>query len=317
MAADGFFLGGMVRGQESFEAAEIERRKASVLEGALEQKKHQDLMQQADSNIANTMKVISDVVAQSRAVGQSPERITKAISPLLRDVEEIAVGTGRDPARYRNQIDALLTQPTALETAAAKGQVEAVAEIAKKKALLAAGIGSDFGGFKDKKDVVQVESSLRDDYMKASAPFISIRDAKNRMDAIQDTGAGDVALIFSYMKILDPGSTVREGEFATVESTMGVPDQIRQIYNRAISGERLPPKSRENIKSQAEKLYEAQAKQHDKLTTQFATMAKRIGVSPDNIVIDLLPAQSRMTPATVPTNTTKDIPPPPPGFVVR
>ena len=35
--------------------------------------------------------------------------------------------------------------------------------------------------------------------------------------------AGDMALIFSYMKMLDPNSTVREGEYATAQDAGSIP----------------------------------------------------------------------------------------------
>jgi len=34
------------------------------------------------------------------------------------------------------------------------------------------------------------------------------------------------------MKILDPGSVVREGEFATAQNSAGIPERIRAKYNR-------------------------------------------------------------------------------------
>ena len=37
----------------------------------------------------------------------------------------------------------------------------------------------------------------------------------------QDTGAGDVAAVFAFMKTLDPTSVVRESEFEVAESTRG------------------------------------------------------------------------------------------------
>lgn len=53
--------------------------------------------------------------------------------------------------------------------------------------------------------------------------------------------AGQMALIFSFMKSLDPSSTVREGEYANAENTRGVPDTIRNWYNKIIDGTFLTP----------------------------------------------------------------------------
>lgn len=53
------------------------------------------------------------------------------------------------------------------------------------------------------------------------------------------TGPASIALVFKFMKALDPTSVVREGEFATAEKSAGVPEAIRNTYNRLVSGERL------------------------------------------------------------------------------
>jgi hypothetical protein len=64
------------------------------------------------------------------------------------------------------------------------------------------------------------------------------RDAYATMSAAdeQGKGPGDLAFIFSYMKLLDPGSTVREGEFANASNAGGVSDKIRNEYNRILNG---------------------------------------------------------------------------------
>ena len=49
------------------------------------------------------------------------------------------------------------------------------------------------------------------------------------------TGAGDAAIVFGYMKMLDPTSVVREGEQATTRNAVGVPEAIRGMYNQRLS----------------------------------------------------------------------------------
>lgn len=59
--------------------------------------------------------------------------------------------------------------------------------------------------------------------------------------------ASQISLVFSYMKALDPTSTVREGEFATVQNAAGVPEQIRNQYNKVMSGNFLTSDQIDNI----------------------------------------------------------------------
>jgi hypothetical protein len=72
------------------------------------------------------------------------------------------------------------------------------------------------------------------------------------------TAAGDMSLIFSFMKILDPGSTVREGEFANAQNAAGLPDKAVNFYNQTLKGTRLGPEQRADFISNAKDLLDAQ-----------------------------------------------------------
>ena len=61
-------------------------------------------------------------------------------------------------------------------------------------------------------------------------------------------GFNDVAMIFAFMKSLDPTSVVRESEYATAANAgVGVPEKIWKAYNRALNGEILLPQLRREI----------------------------------------------------------------------
>ena len=87
--------------------------------------------------------------------------------------------------------------------------------------------------------------------------------------ANQKTAAGDLSLIFAYMKILDPNSTVREGEFANAQNAGGVDDKIRNIYNKTMKGTRLSDRQRKDFVKNAGILYNSYAKEYNtKLANQ-------------------------------------------------
>ena len=61
-------------------------------------------------------------------------------------------------------------------------------------------------------------------------------------------GFNDVAMIFAFMKTLDPTSVVRESEYATAANAgVGVPEKIWKAYNKARNGEILLPQLRREI----------------------------------------------------------------------
>jgi len=99
---------------------------------------------------------------------------------------------------------------------------------------------------------------LRKEISSITKPLRTVESAFKKIQKATDTAAGDLSLIFAFMRILDPNSTVREGEFATAEQTAGVPDRIVNAYNRALKGTRLGGAQRKDFLSQAEKLFSAE-----------------------------------------------------------
>lgn len=70
---------------------------------------------------------------------------------------------------------------------------------------------------------------------------------------------GDVALIMAYNKLLDPQSTVREGEFATVSGAGSWKDRAGGLIRRFTTGERLTQAQREDILDRARAVLNARS----------------------------------------------------------
>ena len=105
---------------------------------------------------------------------------------------------------------------------------------------------------------VQGESTLRKEFLSQNKGFQEVQRAYERVKAVDTSNAaGQMGLIFQYMKMLDPGSTVREGEFATAQNTTGIPGAIINAYNKARAGEFLNPDQVRDFRLQADNLYAA------------------------------------------------------------
>lgn len=109
-------------------------------------------------------------------------------------------------------------------------------------------------------DTTKAEQTLRKEFLEQSKKFKEQSEAMARVEASakDPSAAGDLALIFNYMKILDPGSTVREGEFANAQNSAGVPQRIVAKYNSVRSGERLGQVQRADFLDRAQRLYKEQ-----------------------------------------------------------
>ncbi len=108
--------------------------------------------------------------------------------------------------------------------------------------------------------------------------------AKIESVAQNPSPAGDISLVFSYMKMLDPGSTVREGEYATARNAANIPDIIRNEYNKIVDGTFLTEKQRMDFLNQARNIYNSQQALVAKREKNYGLLAKNYGASEQNVL---------------------------------
>jgi hypothetical protein len=113
-------------------------------------------------------------------------------------------------------------------------------------------------------------------------------------------GAGDLAMVYSYMKMLDPGSTVMQGEYASASNTSGVPDRVRNSYNAIIDGAGLTPTQRQAFLTQAGGMLQARAQPIAGVNELYSGTAQRGGVQPNFLITP--PPLPSFIPAVVPTS---------------
>lgn len=130
--------------------------------------------------------------------------------------------------------------------------------------------------------------TLSDDFVRDSKTYLDTKTSyQSMLDAAYDpSGAGDITMVYSFMKMLDPTSVVREGEAATAEQAGGVPATVRNAYNRLLTGEKLSPKVREDYLKQAEIRFKRQAQGQKARIGQYTKKANSFGVSPDMVITD-------------------------------
>ena len=102
-------------------------------------------------------------------------------------------------------------------------------------------------------------SAIRDDFMAETEGFRERQDKYQQIRNFSEnpSAAGDIAMVFAYMKLLDPNSVVREGEYATAAEAGSIIDRAtRGTYNRLVAGERLTPSQRADFANAAKSLYQ-------------------------------------------------------------
>ncbi len=98
------------------------------------------------------------------------------------------------------------------------------------------------------------------------------------------SAAGDLSLIFNYMKTLDPDSAVREGEQANAQNATGIPERVQNLYNRALKGTRLNPAQRQDFLKQAKGFRDVAQARFTDLATEYRGYAEDNEVDPDRVV---------------------------------
>lgn len=131
-------------------------------------------------------------------------------------------------------------------------------------------------------------SKIRSEVEKVSKVYRDVEDSFGRIEAAvtgAPSGATDMALIFNYMKMLDPGSTVREGEFATAANTGGLPATVVNLYNSAKDGQMLTSKQRNNFISQAKEQFNSATVSQNKRLDEYEKLGSRYGLDRGDVIV--------------------------------
>lgn len=187
-------------------------------------------------------------------------------------------------------LDIDLTKAQIAQAKAAIRAQEAAARLsgaeAERKSAEAAQMGAGIIPPEKRPDL---EGKLRKEYFDNTKSYQIMKDAYGKILTVSepateaDEGPADLALIFSYMKILDPGSTVREGEFANAQNAAGVSDRVRNLWNNLRTGGRLNPGQRKAFRAQAEKLYRQAQRQESQVREGLRRIARGYGLNEENI----------------------------------
>jgi hypothetical protein len=150
-----------------------------------------------------------------------------------------------------------------------------------------------------KQDDYKIIAGLRDDFRQDTKEMFLVRDHYSRVlkSAENPSPAGDVSLIFAYMKMLDPNSVVREGEYATARNAGNVEQSIIGAYNKLLTQEgSLDPRLRADFVARSGQLYDAIGEQHAQVVKGYEETAKRLGQDPANIVRPLVRPGAKAAP---------------------
>jgi hypothetical protein len=91
------------------------------------------------------------------------------------------------------------------------------------------------------------------------------------------TPIGDVAGATKIMKLLDPGSVVRESELAIAMAASGRMDRLQNYFSNMMSGQKLTPTQRDDFKALANELYAAAGQAYNSKRGEYEGFGQAYG----------------------------------------
>jgi hypothetical protein len=109
----------------------------------------------------------------------------------------------------------------------------------------------------------------------------------------QGTAAGDLAGATKIMKILDPGSVVRESELGMAMAATGLFDRVGNYANMVITGQKLTPSQRKDFQALADVLAKESEKLYAAKRGEYEGIAKRNELNVPDVVGPASPPKQR------------------------
>jgi hypothetical protein len=153
-----------------------------------------------------------------------------------------------------------------------------------------------------KQDIFKQEQDARKDYIATPEvkAFNEMKSAYGQINAGLNavSAAGDLTAATKFMKLLDPGSVVRESELYIAMDATGVLDKATNYYSRLSRGEKLTPSQREDFRNIATQLYKAAENTKLNYDKQYEEIARSNNLDPSKIIVNYKKTQ----PSTQPRN---------------
>lgn len=135
------------------------------------------------------------------------------------------------------------------------------------------------------------EMKLADDYRNQSKPFKETSDAYKQLNATLDKAttspAATLAGATKFMKLLDPGSVVRESELGMALAATGVLDRAGNYFQHLKLGKVLTPAQVKDFKNITQQIYAAAQDGQRAIDANYRNQAKTYGLRPEVIIQDL------------------------------
>jgi hypothetical protein len=221
-------------------------------------------------------------MAVPETVAALKANLPKTIDPVKANAAALQFLAETDPAKYAELTAKQDTLPGDIKSALAymnltpeqKQAYETIQNIKSPKTILDMTGGQK--GFEN-------EMKLRGEF-KSEPVYKAFNEMQSAYGQITDSlkknsPAGDLAGATKFMKLLDPGSVVRESELAMAMSATGLLDRATNYAEMVIKGTKLTEAQRKDFQDLADKLYTTAATTYNQKRNEFVTQGSQYGLN--------------------------------------
>jgi hypothetical protein len=143
--------------------------------------------------------------------------------------------------------------------------------------------------------IIALETAQSAKWMPIQKDFGDIKSQYGRIEALskRKDSAGDLGLVVSFTKMLDPGSVARESEVEMTQSAAGALQQAAMWGPRLADGKTLLPDNvRKMFVSAANDMFGVYEQAYEGLARDMQTRATQYGLSPERIMVGYEPKAS-------------------------
>jgi hypothetical protein len=243
-------------------------------------------------SVADANKAVADaalaVQNAANAVATAPDNVAKAKAEA--ELVRAQADKAALDARFAERLKLGELEKQAADLGLTKAQTNSAIAQTRKLGQETSKIVIELAALKannglDPTKAFEQEEKLRKEFQVRSKVYgeLGTTFSNIQSSATAQTGPGDIALITGFMKMLDPGSVVRETEFATARDTAGLYTRLENSLKKAESGQFLQPNQRSEFVNLAKQYLDSAQKKAGEDKKALGVVVKNYRLNPDNV----------------------------------
>jgi len=237
-------------------------------------------------NLSPQMRAIAAISPKTALPKILEEELKRESFNILTPEQATAMGLPTDATYQRNartgQVTSVVSSeatPTEVRLLKASGKPVTFENIMaiRRAGAVTVNMGEGQKGFENEVNLKKMFSNepIYKDYSDMQSAFKQVKSS-----LAQENPIGDVAAATKIMKLLDPGSVVRESELGIAMAATGKMDRLQNYVTNWTQGTKLTPTQRQDFQNLANELYAAAGQTYNTKRNEYVDFASKYNLDP-------------------------------------